>query len=183
MQLAPFGYERLTVCKPFWIYAGLRRLLRQGMFDDVTVPTAPRACALQRVWRNGGVMETAELDRASDKYQLETLIAALTEGVMLLDENGLRYANAAALRMHGVDFQGLDFQGLEPGDALGRTVEEYKRKFDLATLQNRPVPAGRQPLERLSNGESFDAVQVRVRRRGFEEDWVHECRGVQILGR
>ena len=116
------------------------------------------------------------LDQTSDKQQLEAIVEGLTEGVVLLGlGDTLRYANAAALQMHGV----------KRPEELGATVEEYKTKFKLLSLEGRAFPAGQQPLERLSTGDSFEAVTIRVQaleKAEEADDWVHECRGLQVAG-
>ena len=123
------------------------------------------------------------LDQASDD-QLETILAGLSDGLILLTLGGaVRYANAAALSIHGV--QRLD--------ELGATVEAYKAEFELLSLEGRPLPVGQQPLERLLNRENFDSLTVRVQpaeaaastsnpsEAETEEEgtWV-ECRGFQV---
>ena len=133
------------------------------------------------------------LDQASDD-QLETILAGLSDGLILLTLGGaVRYANAAALDIHGV----------ERLEELGATVEVYKARFELLNAEGRPLPAGRQPLERLLNGESFDSLSARVQpaeaaasmpevaeaevseASGSEVEkegtWV-ECRGFQVTG-
>jgi len=120
-----------------------------------------------------------DLSASSNKNQLETIIADLTEGIIILGFEGtIRYANSAALTMHGV-------QQLKE---LGATAEAYKENFELSTLEGHSISAGEQPLERLLKGESFDSLSVRVEPKekttikdGEEDDWVHECRGVQVL--
>jgi len=66
----------------------------------------------------------------ADHTQLEQVIAALTEGVILIEPDGvLAYANVAALAMHGAGSL----------DELGRSAEAYRRGFALHTRDGRPL--------------------------------------------
>lgn len=122
-------------------------------------------------------MRAEKLPNQASGDQLETLIAGLTDGVILLASGGvLRYANAAALQMHGVGHL----------DMLGKTLDEYKARFELSTPEGRPLPAGQRPLERLLKGESFSALTVcmspaEATKSEAEGVWL-ECRGFQVAG-
>ena len=64
---------------------------------------------------------TALHDKA-DHRQLQQLVAALDDGVILVEpDQTIAWANAAALRMHGIGSV----------EELGGTVSEYRRRFEL----------------------------------------------------
>lgn len=92
-------------------------------------------------------------DRFASRQPLYQLVGDLVEGIVLLDPDGrLRWANRAALRMHGV----------ETLEALGADVDDYRSRFDLYYRNNREVGEGRSPMERLLEGEAFDDVILDV---------------------
>lgn len=107
----------------------------------------------------------------ADRSQLEQIIAGLTEGVILIEpDRTVAYANAAALAMHGV--AGLN--------ELGRTVDEYRRNFDLRhRAGDRAMAEGEHPAERVAAGEAFSDLVVTARHRERPEvDWTHRVRGL-----
>jgi PAS domain-containing protein len=70
-------------------------------------------------------------DLASDRVQLETMIAGISIGVITVDTDGtLQYANRAALAMHGVD----DLA------SLGHTTKAYREQYAVQDLQGIPLP-------------------------------------------
>lgn len=101
---------------------------------------------------------------------LEQLIEQLLDGVILLDPTGvILSANAAALRMHGVDAV----------EALGATAEGYARRFALKAEDDRRLKQREYPLFRLLAGESFPDLIVQVMPTGEDEArWVHQVRDV-----
>ena len=110
-------------------------------------------------------------DRA-DLPQLRQLVAALTDGVILVErDRTIAWANAAALRMHGV----------ERLEALGSTVSEYLRRFDLRYRNRHRLPPGQHPVERALAGEPPDEVVVEVAPAGEEKPrWTHRVRAVAL---
>jgi len=107
-----------------------------------------------------------------DRAQLHTVIADMTDGVVLVEPDGrIEWANAAALAMHGVDTV----------SELGGTAGQYQKNYTLA-LRNGPTLSPRNyPLARLRRGETFSDVVVNVCRAGRPEpDWVHRERGVVL---
>lgn len=86
--------------------------------------------------------------------QLQQIIAGLTEGVILVGNRKIKWANAAALAMHGV----------RRIKDLGSTPAGYRRRYQLAYRNNRPVESAKYPLER--SGESCDELTVRMSRIG-----------------
>ena len=106
-----------------------------------------------------------------DQRQLKQIIAGLTDGVILIGaDQRILWANDAALAMHGI----------RRIKDLGTTVGEYRRRFRLRYLNNRPVERGRYPIERVAAGESFSDVIVEVTRAGSEQCWVHSIRSLVI---
>ncbi|MFS0772801.1 PAS domain S-box protein [Sphingomonas sp. 1P08PE] len=103
---------------------------------------------------------------------LKQLMAQLLDGVILLDSTGvILSANAAALRMHGID-------KLED---LGATAEGYAERFTLRSATGRRLKRRDYPLFRLLAGESFPDEIVEVMPAGEDEvRWVHQVRDVTM---
>ncbi len=100
----------------------------------------------------------------------EQLMAQLLDGVILLDTAGtILSANAAALKMHGVD---------DAAD-LGATAEDYAGRFSLRSADHRMLRHRDYPIFRLLAGESMSDVVVEVAPAGEDEvRWVHQVRDV-----
>jgi PAS domain S-box-containing protein len=94
----------------------------------------------------------AEAPRArASRAHLQAIIAALDQGVMLIDPaGGIVWANQAALAAHGVPDR----------EALGGTIDAHQARFTLRYRNNRPVEGAAHPLERLAAGEAFEDVRV-----------------------
>ncbi len=108
-------------------------------------------------------------DLASNRQQLEVMIADISTGVLTVDTDGtLQYANRTALMMHGVD-------SLE---ALGGSAEGYRKTFVLQDLQGVPLSPTAYPLDRLLAGDTFTDLLVQVPVRN--EMVVHKCRGISV---
>ena len=114
-----------------------------------------------------GIRDTADLGN------LRLIVAGLTEGVILIHpDQRILWANDAALRMHGVATQ----------EALGGTVSEYRRRFELRYRNNHRLEAGEYPVDRVVSGESFTEVTVEVAPAGGEEPrWVHQIRSLVLV--
>lgn len=112
------------------------------------------------------------LRETADLRHLRQIIGGLDEGVILIDpDQSLLWANAAALRMHGV------------GDLadLGATVAEYRARFHLRYRNNHHVPPDDYPLERVVAGDDFSEVVVEVTVAGEPEPrWVHQVRSLVL---
>ena len=113
---------------------------------------------------------TAHTDRQPTLRHLEQLMAQLLDGVILVDSTGvILSANPAALAMHGVR---------EPED-LGKTAEEYARRFAMWTASHCPLKRRDYPLFRVLAGESIPDMVVGVAPAGEDEArWVHQVRDV-----
>ncbi len=104
-----------------------------------------------------------------ERAQLEALIADVATGIVTLGPDGaLRYANRAALALHGV----------EDLAALGGSAAGYVRRFRLEDLTGVPLPEAAYPLARLLTGETFTDLYIRVL---VGDDFaVHRLRGLQL---
>jgi PAS domain-containing protein len=110
-----------------------------------------------------------------DRSQLQQIIAGITEGVILIEQDqAITCANEAALAMHGV----------ESLDDLGRTVDEYQRNFLVQYRTKQPIEDAPSPLERVLAGEMFEDVLVEVAHRARpRRDWVHRVRSLVVTTR
>ncbi len=98
---------------------------------------------------------------------LQQIIAALTEGVVIVEPGGvLHWADDTALALHGVG---------RLAD-LGRTADEYAERFQLCDLAGRALETGDYPMQRLLRGEAINRAMVQVVRRADTRRWVHEVR-------
>ena len=106
---------------------------------------------------------------ADDRTQLEAIITDLSTGIVTLGSDGLlRYANRAALELHGVS----------EVSELGGTVRGYGQAFRLLDLTDTPLAPSAYPLELLLNGETFTDLIVKVPVK--DDVRVHRCRGVSV---
>ena len=104
---------------------------------------------------------------SADRRQLQQIIAGLTEGVILVEpDQTIAWANATALALHGV----------AKVSELGKTVSEYRQRFELTYRNKHKLPAGDYPMERMLAGEAFSEVVVEVTRPGDQRHWVHQIR-------
>ena len=108
----------------------------------------------------------------ADHQQLRLILAALQDGVILIEPNQrISWANKAALRMHGVH---------EIVD-LGGTVSQYRERFELRYRNRHHLPKGHYPMERVLAGEAFDEVVVEVAPVGQDAaQWTHRIRSLVL---
>jgi PAS domain S-box-containing protein len=108
-----------------------------------------------------------------DRYELQQIIAGLSEGVILVEpDQTITYANEAALAMHGAGTL----------DELGATIAAYRERFALRYRNNR-APAA-YPIERVVAGERFHDVIVEVTRTDRPDtDFVHSLRSLVATDR
>lgn len=77
--------------------------------------------------------------------QLQQIIAGLAEGVILVGtDRKIQWANEAALAMHGV----------RRIKDLGSTPAGYRRRYELAYRNNRPVESAKYPSREASSGRA-----------------------------
>jgi PAS domain S-box-containing protein len=89
----------------------------------------------------------------SERTPLQQIIAGLPEGVIIVNpDQTIAWANAAALAMHGV-------RSLHD---LGRTVSEYRARFELRYRDRQQLPADEYPMDRIVAGENFTEMVVEV---------------------
>jgi PAS domain S-box-containing protein len=123
----------------------------------------------------GPVHDTADRathDQTPDRWQLEQIIAGLTEGVILVEpDQTITYANEAALEMHGVTHL----------HELGRTVDEYRKNFVLRHQSSDLLHHGHYPIDRVVAGETFeDVVVVVAHKTNQDRDRTHRIRSLVI---
>jgi len=107
----------------------------------------------------------------ADRRQLQRIIAALPEGVIIIDpDQTIAWSNEAALAMHGV-------KSLKE---LGGTVWEYRERFELRYRNRQKLPPGDYPMDRLVAGEAFSEVVVEVVRPSEEKHGVQQIRSLVI---
>jgi PAS domain S-box-containing protein len=110
--------------------------------------------------------------RRANTRQLQQIIAGLGEGIILVSpDQSILWANEAALSMHGVGTL----------SELGADVADYRRRFALRYRNNRKLPDGEYPIDRVIAGEAFSEVIVEVAPEGVEEpQWVHRVRSLVL---
>ncbi|MFY9512845.1 MAG: PAS domain-containing protein, partial [Rubrivivax sp.] len=122
----------------------------------------------------------AEQALHDSRAQLQTVFAALSEGLVLCSIQGLLFEwNAAALRMH-------DFASLEEAQ---RPLSDFLRSFELRAIDGRALPVSEWPMARALRGETFEHFEVRVhhRLRGWHKVFdyggatVHDAAGRAIV--
>jgi PAS domain S-box-containing protein len=115
-------------------------------------------------------MSKRPVPTSADRDELRQVVAGLSEGVILIERNRrLAWANAAACAMHGV----TDVA------ELGRTVSDYRKRFELHYRNHHPV--GSYPLERALAGERFNDVIVEtVPVEHPELKWAHRTRSLVV---
>lgn len=83
----------------------------------------------------------------------------------------VRWANDAALLMHGV----------ETADRLGDNAIDYAERFQLRYRNNHALEPSQYPLARVIAGEEFSNVIVEVVAAGNQDlHWVHQVRGLVL---
>ncbi len=106
---------------------------------------------------------------ADNRTQLEAIITDLSTGIITVGPDGaLRYANRAALELHGVS----ELAG------LGATLRGYQRAFRLLDLTDTPLAPSAYPLGLLLAGQTFTDLIVKVP--AGDDVRVHRCRGVSV---
>ena len=107
-----------------------------------------------------------------DRPQLRRIIADLSEGVVLIEtDRRIVWANAAALKMHGVDASG----------DLGATVDDYAERFKLERRDGGLLERRDYPAERLCRGEEFSDIVVHLADPAEPAiDWFHKVRGLEL---
>jgi PAS domain-containing protein len=93
---------------------------------------------------------------AAGPTHLQQIIAALTEGVIIVDPNGsFSWADDTALRLHGV-------RSLKE---LGGTAAGFAKQYQLTYRNQQKLHPDEYPVQRLLRGEAIDKALVEVTRR------------------
>ena len=93
----------------------------------------------------------------ADRTQLQQIITGLQEGIVIINpDQTIAWANGVALAMHGV----------KSSEELGKTVSEYRERFELRYRNKHKLPPGEYPMDRVVAGETFTEVVVEVVRPG-----------------
>ena len=94
------------------------------------------------------------------RQHLQSIIAGLNEGIILLEANGtIAWANASALDLHGAGKL----------EELGETPAGYRKRYTLAYRNHHKVPARQYPLDRLAASEPFEDLLLDLGRKDDEE--------------
>jgi PAS domain S-box-containing protein len=101
-----------------------------------------------------------EKARRETEKQLQVVMENMSEGLLVSDFAGnLVYSNPAAIKMH-------DLTGLEQ---LGSSLRNFRKIYELTTLEGEALPYENWPLNRILQGEHLHDVELRVRR--VDIDW------------
>ncbi|MCF4994705.1 PAS domain S-box protein [Pseudomonas syringae] len=111
----------------------------------------------------------------TNRRQLQQIIAALSDGVILLElDQSILWANEAALTMHGVGLMG----------DLGHNADDYAQRFNLRYRNNHTVLADNYPIQRVARRETFSDVLVEVTPVADpQRTWVHSVRSMVLTDR
>ena len=109
---------------------------------------------------------------APDRPHLHRIVADLSEGVILIEEDRrIVWANAAAVVMHGC----------ETADQLGDTPAAYHDRFRLTYRDGRTLAKGDYPIDRLITGDAFSGLVVNLTRRDQpEREHILTLRGLHL---
>ena len=119
-------------------------------------------------------MTTESLAGWADRAQLLRIIAALDDGIIVLEADGaLSYANATALAMHGI----------ESPDELGADLAAYQSRFTLRYRNGHVLEPSEYPGQRLLAGEAIRDVVLEVSKRNDIRHWTHVVRGIAVSGK
>ncbi len=106
------------------------------------------------------------------RQHLQSIIAGLNEGIILLEAEGsIAWANASALALHGA----------ETLDDLGGTPAGFRKRYTLTYRNHHRVPARQYPLDRLAAGEDFEDLLLDLGRKDDDEFQRHVmARGLNL---
>ncbi len=103
------------------------------------------------------------------RNQLQTIIAELTEGIIIVETDGrISWANDAALAMH-------DASSLAD---LGGTLHGFYQRFELSYRNHHVLAEAEYPGHRTVGGEAVSDIVVNVARRGEDPCWTHKIRSL-----
>ena len=108
---------------------------------------------------------------AGGPTHLQQIIAALTEGVIIVDPDGrLSWADETALTLHGV-------RSLKE---LGGTAAGFAERYQVTYRNQQELRPDDYPLQRLLRGDTIDKALVEVTRRSDDRRWFHEIRTMAL---
>ena len=104
--------------------------------------------------------------------QIQLITSESAEGVIMIDVNQeIKWANSAALAMHGV----------RTAAELGRTIDEYHANFQVK-FRGAPPPSSDRSVESVASGESFRDVVIEVTPlRADRPQWVYRVRNLVLV--
>src|SRR3954452_13181948 len=107
----------------------------------------------------------------TDRTQLHQIIAGLPEGVIIINpDQTIAWANDAALAIHGA-------KSLKD---LGRTVSDYRSRFELRYRDGQRLSPDEYPMARVVAGESFSEVVAEVHQRKGKRLGIQRLRGLVV---
>ena len=108
---------------------------------------------------------------AGGPTHLQQIIAALTEGVIIVDPDGsFSWADETALKLHGV-------RSLKE---LGGTAVGFAKLYQLVYHNQQKLRPEEYPIQRLLRGETIDKALVAVTRRSDGKRWYHEIKTMAL---
>ncbi|MBS0633663.1 MAG: PAS domain S-box protein, partial [Verrucomicrobia bacterium] len=113
----------------------------------------------------------AEAALQESRARFEVVVDNLREGLVIADPAGdYLYWNPAALRL-------LGFADLEEGR---RRQGEFEAVFAVSTRAGSDLPPGEWPLARARRGDTYDRLELRVRRRDSDWERIFSYSGTQV---
>lgn len=113
-------------------------------------------------------------DRQAGRRQLQEIVSGLHEGVILIDPaDGIVWANASALDMHGVKALA----------ELGTGPDDYRERFTLLYRNHHRLAPEQYPIDRVLAGDFFRDVVVEVTHASSNADeWrcIQELRAIKL---
>jgi len=107
----------------------------------------------------------------TDRTRLHQIIAELPEGVIIINpDQTIAWANDAALAIHGA-------KSLKD---LGRTVSDYRSRFELRYRDGQRLSPDEYPMARVVAGESFSEVIAEVHQRKGKRLGIQRLRGLVV---
>jgi PAS domain-containing protein len=107
----------------------------------------------------------------TDRTRLHQIIAELPEGVIIVNpDQTIAWANDAALAIHGV-------KSLKD---LGRTVSDYRSRFELRYRDGQRLSPDEYPMARVVAGERFSEVIAEVHQRKGKRLGIQRLRGLVV---
>ncbi|MFL5288007.1 MAG: PAS domain S-box protein [Rhodopila sp.] len=107
----------------------------------------------------------------TDRTRLHQIIAELPEGIIIINlDQTIAWANDAALAIHGIKSR----------KDLGRTVLDYRARFELRYRDGQQLTPDEYPMARVVGGESFSEVIVEVHQHKGKRLGIQRLRGLVI---